>query len=335
MDRRSSLSESKQRLRLEIHSKNQHCIRGMPRCDLMMRALTSDSSCVLWCPFWKSKPSRKHWFMPGGNCNSMPGRTNHFTCNTGLSNRKQIPKKTSKQDIKFAIDWPNLASWQQQILLSHLYGFYPFYNVSLALMSHLVPWDGKPKSAKAKPFQCDLNLSCFFYIWKRFKMLWCVNDNKDTHLQEMGLVGLCAGMNGQKVRLSPQRCIWFLCPCTGAEWESSWSHLLHRWSSVGQTEPGWPPAAVHPWRPRACHWSPDTSEPSCFHKNPWLLLRCDGKDSAGQRGSEKTITSWHKVRPDASGNGKDRMQWHTGMTQKNHTPVKKPTEWLRGREDSA
>lgn len=40
-DRGSSLSESHQRLRLEIHCKNQHCIRCMPCCDLMMRALTS------------------------------------------------------------------------------------------------------------------------------------------------------------------------------------------------------------------------------------------------------------------------------------------------------
>lgn len=186
-------------------------------------------------------------------------------------------------------------------------------------MSHLVPQDGKPKSAKDKLFQCDLNLSCFFYIWKRFKMLCYVNNNKDTHLQEMGLAGLSAGMNGQRVRSNPQRCIWLLCPCTEAEWESWWSHLLHRWSSVGRTEPGWPPAAVYPRRLRACRWSPDTSQSSCFHKNPWLLLRCDGKDSAGQRGSEKTISSCHKVRPDVSGNGKDRIQWHTGMMQKNHS----------------
>lgn len=89
MDRRSSLSESNQRLQLEIHSRNQHCIRCMPCCDLMMRALMSDNSCVFWCPVWKSKPSRKRWSTEGGNCNTMQGRTNHFTCNTGLSNRKQ------------------------------------------------------------------------------------------------------------------------------------------------------------------------------------------------------------------------------------------------------
>lgn len=73
-------------------------------------------------------------------------------------------------------------------------------------MSHLVPQDEKPESQTISVWSKFVLLFLEFPEPQNFKMLWYGNDDKDTHLQEMGLAGLSAGMNGQKVRRNPRLC---------------------------------------------------------------------------------------------------------------------------------